>query len=217
MKTQSRLVALAGLLLAGLVRADAPLQITGTWRLGPVEAPAARYRLQLELVAFRDSRWRPDAILAATREAAGLLAHCGIRLERAELRQLDGGRPEYRYLDTPASRELARRLALARPAVFFVEDTRHRPAFDAEAFGRGNTGTRPELANTVWVTADARDLPVTLAHELAHVLMNAGEHVELPGNLMRDETSSANVSLTGAQCARLVDNGLREGLLQPER
>jgi len=95
-----------------------------------------------------------------------------------------------------------------------VRDTRSRPAFDAEAIGRGNSRTRPELADTVWITATTRDPGVALAHELAHVLMDSGEHSEEPGNLMRDETSAKNTALTAAQCVRLRDTASANGLLK---
>jgi hypothetical protein len=121
----------------------------------------------------------------------------------------------FRIYHTPVSRELARSLQLQPPAVYFVDDTRQKPAFDAEAIGRGNSRTRPELADTVWITRATRDPGVALAHELAHVLMDNGEHSEEPGNLMRDETAPANTRLTDAQCARLRETGTANGLLAP--
>src|SRR3970282_147234 len=63
-----------------------------------------------------------------------------------------------------------------------------RPS-DAEAIARGNSRTRPELRDTVWVARGARDLGLVIAHELAHVLMDSGEHTEESGNLMREDTS----------------------------
>jgi len=110
-----------------------------------------------------------------------------------------------------------RRMRPAKPAAFFVRDTRHRPAYDAEAFGTGNTRNRPELAGTVWITLDTRDLPIALAHELAHVLMDSGEHSDEPGNLMRDDTAPANTALTAAQCERMRSRGGANGWLQRER
>jgi len=115
---------------------------------------------------------------------------------------------------TPAARELARAYPVPRPAVYLVRDTKSRPAFDAEAIGRGNSGTRPEIADTVWMTAASRDPGVALAHELAHVLMDSGEHSDEEGNLMRDETSRRNRRLSAAQCARLRDTGKANGLLR---
>ncbi len=200
----------------------APLRIAGSTTLTPPDLPYAQaapatHRLQLELFAFRDTRWRPEPILQAVREAATILAQCGVWLERAEFKSLEGGEPRFRNLFTPASRKLVRDLRPAKPVVFFVQDTRQRPAFDAEAFGQSNSATRPELAGTVWITAGIRDLPVALAHELVHVLADSGEHSDAPGNLMRDDTSPESTRLTVGQCERLLETGERNGLLQPVR
>jgi len=216
---------LAPVLLA-LAAAAAPAQPAGPLRLadthplpalGDAGAAPATHRLQLDLVSFVDTPWTPQDILAAVREAGAILAQCGVRLDRAELYRLDGGDASLRDLWTPVSRELVRRTGVAKPAVFFVRDTRHRPAFDAEAFGTANTRARPELAGTVWITARIRDLPVALAHELAHVLMDSGEHSLAPENLMREETAPENRRLEPAQCARILAAGEANGLLQRER
>ena len=61
----------------------------------------------------------------------------------------------------------------------------------------------------------ARDLDVVLAHELAHVLMDSGEHSQEPGNLMREETTPGNTRLSGVQCTRLRDTATANGLLAP--
>jgi hypothetical protein len=111
---------------------------------------------------------------------------------------------------------LVRRLQVAKPAVFFVRDTRHPTAFEAEAFGTGNTRTRPELAGTVWLTENVRDLPVALAHELVHVLADSGAHSDLPNNLMREETAPGNRWLTAEQCEATRTSGERNGWLQRE-
>lgn len=220
-----RLAGLAALVLqstAALAQPVVPFRLADTWPLPEQELPYAgaapsTHRLQLDLVGFTDTSWKPEVIVAAVRDTAGILAQCGIRLERAELYRFDGGDPGYRYLSTPVARALVRRVRPAKPAVFFVRDTRHTPAFDAEAFGTGNTATRPELAFTVWVTASIRDLPIALAHELAHVLMDSGEHSAEQGNLMRDQTAPGSTRLAPEQCARMVEAGERNGLLQRER
>jgi hypothetical protein len=207
--------------LAGAQTAPA-LRIVDTTPLTARELPyagaaPATHRLQLELFMFRDTPWHPEVILHAARAVGPILAQCGVWLDRAELKRLDGGEPGLRDLATPVARELVRRMQPAKPAVFFVRDTRNRPAFDAEAFGRGNTATRPELAGTVWVTAQARDQPIALAHELAHVLMDSGEHSVEPGNLMRDATAPDAVRLAPEQCHRIVSRGTANGWLQPMR
>jgi len=201
---------------------SAPLRIVDTWPLTARELPyagaaPATHRLQLELFMFDDTPWRQEVVLQAVRDIAPILAQCGVWLERTELKRLGGGDPRLRDLATPVSRQLVRRMQPAKPAVFFVRDTRHAPAFDAEAFGRGNTATRPELAGTVWVTAPVRDLPVALAHELAHVLMDSGEHSPEPGNLMREATAPDATRLAPEQCQRIATNGTENGWLQRVR
>jgi hypothetical protein len=175
-------------------------------------AAGATFRLRLTLVRIEGGGWTRGRALGTLREAAGILAQCGVGVDRAELETLAA--PAYLDFSTPAARELARSHPVARPAVYLVRETRNSPAFDAEAIGRGNSRTRPELADTVWMTAATRDPGVALAHELAHVLMDSGEHGGEEGNLMREETSLRNTTLSAAQCARLRETGSRHGLLQ---
>ena len=180
----------------------------------PAQAQEA-YVLRLTLVHFAGGSWRVEEIVAAAAQASKIFAQCGIATREPELVRADV-EPRFRVFHTPTSRELARRLQPRTPAVYFVDDTRQDPAFDAEAIGRGNSRTRPELADTVWITRPTRDPGVALAHELAHVLMDSSAHSEEPGNLMRDETAPANTRLTDAQCARLRRNGVANGLLAPD-
>jgi len=72
------------------------------------------------------------------------------------------------------------------------------------------------IANTVWIAHGARDLPFALAHELAHLLSDSGEHSAEPRNLMRAGTSPENTRLTDAQCRRLRERGEANGLLAPK-
>jgi hypothetical protein len=171
------------------------------------------HRLVPTLVLLEGSGWTRERALGALREAAAILAQCDIGIVGVEWVRLSA---PARYLDfsTPAAREVARLHPVPRPAIYLVRDTRSRPAFDAEAIGRGNSRTRPELADTVWMTAATRDPGVALAHELAHVLMDNGDHSDEPGNLMRDETSAANTALSVTQCTRLRETALANGLLQ---
>lgn len=173
---------------------------------------SATHHLTLTLVYFTGSNWSRTAIVEAVRHAAEILEQCGLILRQIELVRVDAP-TRYHYLYNPVSRELARTLALPKPTIFFITDTRQRPAFDAEAIGRGNSQTRPELADSVWVTRATRDPSVALAHELVHILSDSGQHVDLPGNLMREETAPGNTQLTGAQCAQLHDVGAKNGLL----
>lgn len=176
------------------------------------EETGATHELRIALYGFSGTRWLPAQIFAAVREGSRLLEQCGVVVSRAELQVLEAP-ARFRYYHTPESRQLLRWIKVARPAVFFVEDTLNNPAFDAEAIGRENAVTQPELTDTVWIAYDARDLPQTFAHELVHVLSDDGEHSTDPGNLMRAHTSPRNTRLTGAQCARLRSRGEANGLL----
>jgi hypothetical protein len=184
----------------------------------PVErsVSAPTHSLNLALAYLEGGGWAPDAIHAAIRQSAQILGQCGVALQKLEI-VLVRAPEQFRDFYTPASRELARALLLDKPTVYFVTGTRQRPAFDAEAIGRGNSRTRPELRDTVWVTRGARDLGIVLAHELAHVLMDGGEHSQAPGNLMREDTSPENTRLSEAQCARLRGTGTANDLLAPSR
>ena len=194
--------------------AQEPITILERRELPVAQATAApTHRLVLTLAVLERAGWATDDIYAAVSESARILSQCGVALEKAELVRI--GAPARFHVDyTPRSRELARALALPRPTIYFVADTRQRPAFDAEAIGRGNSGTRPELRDTVWITRAAADLGIVLSHELAHVLMNSGEHSEEPNNLMRENTSPENTSLSPDQCERLRATGLSNGLLR---
>lgn len=173
----------------------------------------ASHELKLTLIYFSGSGWSRDAILEAVEETAGILSQCGVRLAQTELMLVDALQ-QYQYFQTLVSRELARTLQPAKPTVYFVTDTRQQPAFDAEAIGRSNSRTRPELADSVWMTLATRDSGIALAHELVHVLTDSGEHVKEQGNLMRENTMPGNTQLTAAQCARSRDIGTKNGLLR---
>ncbi len=207
------IAALAGLLITAVsAHEPLPLRIEHRAAIRDLPAPAAATQT-LELRVINLDQWPEAEIHAALRSTAQILGQCGIRITRADLLQVIA--PEtHRYFDNPRSRELARELALPKPVVFFTAGTRQIPAFDAEAIGRDNSRTRPELADTVWIAKGARDLGIVVAHELAHVLMDSGEHDNSPGNLMAESTTPQNTQLTPTQCERLSATGRRNGLLR---
>lgn len=169
--------------------------------------------LYVTAVRFVDGGWEHTAIEAAFRQGATILAQCGVGLARVEMHLIEAPR-EFQFYSTPVSREFARSAAFPRPTVYFVRDTLNLPAFDAEAIGRSNSGTRPELLNTIWVTQGTPDPGIALAHELAHLLMDSGAHTEAPGNLMRADTAPANTHLDAGQCARMLRSGRQGSLLR---
>jgi putative Ca2+/H+ antiporter (TMEM165/GDT1 family) len=207
------LFALIGLFSAAtLAFGEEEIRVVETRTL-PVGQANAPHRLELALYVFRGGRWRAEQVAEAVREAGTLLRQCGVAPVRAELRVVQAPR-RFRIYFTQVSRELLARLTAPKPAVFFVDDTRNEPAFEAEAVGRGNSAGRPELAGTVWVAYGARDLGTVLAHELVHLLSDSGSHSDAPGNLMRPQTAPGNTRLTEAQCARLRAQGEASGLLR---
>ena len=103
------------------------------------------YRMRLDMAVVSGTRWAPDVIMEAAKRAVAILGQCDIEVSLVELHEFTGPL-QYRYLLTPHSREFARRSGLGKPAVFFVDDTLQRPAFDAEAIGRANAKARPEMA-----------------------------------------------------------------------
>jgi hypothetical protein len=179
----------------------------------PHPGAPARLELQLHAVYFSGGGWERETLVDALKDGVALLAQCGVQIARAQLVQVEAPR-KYHYYFTPVSREFARRGAFPRPTVYFVRDTLNHPGFDAEAIGLANSRSRPELANSVWITLGTPDLPVALAHELAHVLMDSGEHSAGEGNLMRADTAPGNTALDAAQCERLRRAGLQNGLLR---
>ena len=182
----------------------------------PGEVARPVHRLHLTLALMRGTGWEAEPVLEATTHATRILAQCGIRATSIELAEFDGP-DRFRTLFTPVSRQLAGALGLPKPTVFFLADTRHQPAFDAEAIGRGNSRNRPEMADTVWIVRGARDLEAVIAHELVHVLADSGEHSDEPGNLMREDSAPGATRLSPEQCERIVKTGAANGLLQPPR
>lgn len=185
-------------------------RIRAETRFEVMPQPVATFALNV--VVIDQSGWTTDSATKMIADATWILAQCGLRLRRATLRVIDVPQ-RFQLLYTPASRVLAGRLAIEAPAVFLVRDTLNEPAFDAEAFGRGNTRSRPELAGSVWLTALARDPGISLAHELVHVLADSGDHAQEPGNLMNAETRRSNTEITRGQCDQMLATGARNNLL----
>ena len=205
--------------LALLLAASPPtpaqsVRVAATESVAAPTVAEATHELRLAIHMFRASRWDATEVRAAVTAAAQLLAQCGIAVPAALLHELEAPR-RFHFYATRIARELLRELPSAKPAVFFVEDNLNRPAFDAEAIGRANAGGRSELTDTVWIAHGTPDLAIALAHELAHVLGDSGEHSDAPGNLMRPQTAPGNVNLDQAQCSRLRMRGEANGLLKP--
>ncbi|MDZ7840056.1 MAG: S8 family serine peptidase [Gammaproteobacteria bacterium] len=174
------------------------------------------YALVPTFALFEDTGWELAELRRHARRAADILSQCGIHIPQIDIRVLDG--PDmYRYFHDAISKDLVRRLPLPTPAVYFVRDTLQVNAFDAEAIGRSNSAQRPALRDTVWVAEGARDPGIALAHELVHVLMDSGRHVDTPDNLMRADTAPSNTKLSSIQCKAIARDGMENGLLTTRR
>jgi hypothetical protein len=208
-----RLICTLLLALATLpTRAAEDIRVSETRTVTGGDAASATDRLTVHFYFFRGSQWEPDEVARAIPAVSALLRQCDIAIAHAALHIVDAP-SRFRLYSTPVSRELLRALAVSKPAIFLVDETLNRPAYDAETIGLGNSRSRPELAHTIWVAYGARDLPYALAHELVHLLSNSGEHSGEAGNLMRDETSPQNATLTSTQCELARERGESQGLL----
>jgi len=192
---------------------DARITVPAPDAAGNAAVAPAR-RLAPELIVLSGSGWERGEVESVLAHAAAILGRCGVALARARLRVVAG--PErLRYFTAFTAEELIAALAPERPAVFFVADTRRRPAFDAEAFGRANSFARPALRDSVWITRATPHAGIALAHELYHVLADSGAHSPAPGNLMQERTSPGNTALTTRQCERMVAVATSNGLFEP--
>lgn len=158
-------------------------------------------------VLILDDHWTLPEVESVLSEAQSILAQCSLGFSEVQLRRVDA--PAYlRDLETGSARTLLGAVRRSgsdrRVTTVFARDTRMRMAFDAEAFGRGNTRTRSWLSDTVWLTLALEDRGIALAHELFHVLVNSGEHSEAEGNLMLARTTGENRQLSAAQCGLLL-------------
>jgi hypothetical protein len=173
--------------------------------------PAGRHRLPLDIFVLSD-QWQQSPIELALREANRILLQCDVQIEIRHWYLADT--PTYlQNLSTGNALTLRNTLPAYDLAVFFADDTHMQTAFDAEAFGAGNTRNRPWMKNTLWITAQTTDLGIALAHELFHIMTNSGSHTNAENNLMRDRTTSSNTLLTAQQCQAALAYSSDSGLI----
>ena len=189
-----------------------------TENTGSDERAGEKYALKLNIVVLHDS-WTLSRIQPVIDRVAGVLSSCAIELLPAEVSFYDT-LPHLRNMSVGHSKTLRQELSLKRPTIYLLDETRLLRSpdgelfrFDAEAFGRGNTRYRSWLLDTVWISSDVIDADLAVAHELMHVLMNSGEHNDLPGNLMNAATSATNTRISPRQCLQAIENGVANGLM----
>jgi len=169
------------------------------------------FRLALDILVL-DPNWTHARIEAAVQRAFDLLAQCDIGAGEISIHTIDGD--DYlRDLSTGSARSLMEATATPDTRVVFARDTKMQVAYTGEAFGLGNTPTRPWLTNSVWLMPDIEDEGIALAHELFHVIANSGEHIEASENLMQSRTDAKALMLTPRQCRRAQMSGVANQLL----
>ncbi len=174
--------------MAVLSRSEVPLeQAAGL----PADAPT----LHLTAVLIDGTGWNAADAVAGTAGAVAILAQCGMRTGRLTLIHVSVPDP-FRDLSAQASRTLAAHFNPGLPTLYFVRNTRNRPAFDAEAFGAGNTVTRPELTHSVWITRQARSDRVAMRR---HARYSTGKPPDPPVRVPLQPTA-CNGTRSLSQC-----------------
>lgn len=170
------------------------------------------WQLSLNILVL-DPVWTHSRIERSVQLAYQILAQCGIGSGNIEIHTINAD--DYlRDLSTGSARTLLEAAGSRNLSVVFARDTRMMEPFTGEAFGPGNTRSRPWLKNSVWLMPDVGKGGKALAHELFHVIANSGEHVEVTGNLMQSRTLPDNLHLTAAQCRQARDQGSANQILQ---
>ncbi|MGB5705669.1 MAG: S8/S53 family peptidase [Arenicellales bacterium] len=165
---------------------------------------SVQYSLSLNLLQL-DSRWQKELVLEAVEGANKILEQCQLSIDAVNFYSMNA-RDYLQDLETGSAYTILQEFRALLPEsrgveILFARESRMEVVFEAEAFGPGNTATRPWLQDSVWIAYGSRDLPVTIAHELFHVLSNTGGHAPSPQNLMSAESSLENTELTPAQCS----------------
>jgi len=169
-------------------------------------------RLRLEVLVL-DARWSQPRIAGLLQSAYDILAQCGIGSGGLALYSVDA--PDYlRDLSTGSAKTLLEAAGGDGLTLVLARDTLMQAEYTGEAFGIGNTATRPWLNNSVWLMLDVDDPGIALAHELYHVLANSGDHIDGAANLMQGRTRPDSTGLTLEQCELARGNGVANGLLQ---
>lgn len=172
----------------------------------------------LNLVAVGSS-WRSDQITGAVQTANTIFQQCGISFVADELIRVSASG----YLENLSpgaaltiSQHLNNQLTSNTATVFFAADTDMQIKFDAEAFGEGNTNSRPWMRNTLWVTAATPEPGHAVAHEIFHILTNSGQHSVEKNNLMQNSTSPRNTVLQPEQCQMAITTATENRLISSD-
>ncbi len=174
--------------------------------------------LDYELIVL-DSRWDDRRIKTIHVALAEVLAQCNVHVNNWSERHFEVA-AHLASMSVGGAKTLREQLRPQNPTIYLATSTRtlfeqsgEAFRFDAEAFGRANTRGRDWLRDTVWISENVQDVGLAAAHEIVHVLMNDGGHVNEQNNLMNTTTAAHNRLLNPRQCKAIHDNGLRHGML----
>ena len=167
-----------------------------------MQAKSSELQVPLEVLVL-SNLWLPSKVDQVLLEAQSILSQCGVLFSDVIIKWINA--PEHlQDLDVGSSKTILKHVRSSglerRISIIFARDTRMEQPYDAEAFGQGNTRTRPWLSDTAWLTLALADKGIALAHELFHVLLNSGLHTTQPGNLMLARTTGKNRELMTEQC-----------------
>ena len=186
-----------------------------THKLLKLDAAVHQAELTLSLDILKlDPGWDEERVSSMLEQAFTILQTCGIA--RGTVAVYDVEAVDYlKDLTTGTAHTLlTTRLGSGENvAVVLARDTFMQDPYEAEAFGLGNTRTRPWLRYSVWLTESVQHESIALAHELFHVLANDGRHVQDTGNLLQQRTQAGNTRLTEQQCEAARTFGVSSGLL----
>jgi len=183
---------------------DAPKVVT-------LMSTPATNRLDLDILILHE-HWDMTRVKHLLGELFEILATCDVG--PGNLSIINVAAPEYlSHLSVGAAHTLLGSQPQENATLVLSDDTRMLEPYEAEAFGLGNTRTRPWLRNSVWLTSTVQHEGNAAAHELFHILANDGKHLVEPGNLMQSQTAIDNVHLSAAQCVQLREVGAQSGLL----
>lgn len=180
----------------------ADVEILKLDRRPPAEAAGVGY----QVVVLAGAGWRDSDIEEAVGEASAVFASCDVAVHATAVYWVKAP-AGYQELDEREQAGLLAPLGGRRPVALFVNRTTERDI----AYSYLNTAPVASRG-TAWITRDSAPSCVgpLLAHELGHILLNSGRHVDDQRNLMSYNCVTMNITgfrlnteLTEGQCKRL--------------
>ena len=169
------------------------------------------YEMQLEVYVLQNSNWTDESVKHELIRAADVWQQCGVKFRSIAVMGISPG-SRYSSINGNDDLRLVNSLSInSRPAVFFVHEIAGEP-FSGYSYREINDYPYKEfpLKGTIWIPDliltdeyKAKRDPVysTLAHEIAHVILNLG-HIGTR-NILGSTPSLVNATISPNQCKRL--------------